>query len=160
MADTPESAPPQDTSSEAELIKNRHNNLDQISSLVDAVYPFDFPLDATASQINERYGSKTGEELDKEHAGVATAGRILAQRIQGKAGFLDLSDGRQRIQIYVRQDAVGDLGWTLFRALDLGDWIGVRGVVFRTRTGQLSVKAQSLSFSPSACGRFRKSGTD
>jgi lysyl-tRNA synthetase class 2 len=146
MTDTPEAAPPQDTSSEAELIKNRYNNLHQIAQLVKNVYPFDFPADATASEITERYGSKAGEDLEKERAEVATAGRILAQRIQGKAGFLDLSDGRERIQIYVRKDDVGEAAWALFKALDLGDWIGVQGLVFRTRTGQLSVKTKSLSF--------------
>jgi lysyl-tRNA synthetase class 2 len=146
MTDTPGPAPPQDTSSEAELIKNRSRNLQQIAQLVANIYPFEFPADTTASQINERYGNKSGEDLEKDPAGVATAGRILAQRIQGKAGFLDLSDGRERIQIYIRKDDVGEEAWALFKALDLGDWIGVRGGVFRTRTGQLSVKAKSLSF--------------
>jgi lysyl-tRNA synthetase class 2 len=77
---------------------------------------------------------------------VATAGRILARRLQGKAGFLDLSDGRERLQIYVRRDAVTPRDWDLFLALDLGDWLGVEGAVFRTRTGQLSVRAEKLAF--------------
>jgi lysyl-tRNA synthetase class 2 len=59
-------------------------------------------------------------------------------RNQGKAGFLDLSDGRSRIQVYVRRDAVGDAAFELYRLLDLGDWVGVEGDVFRTRTGELS----------------------
>jgi lysyl-tRNA synthetase class 2 len=146
MTDTPKAPEPQDTSSEAELIQNRFHNLRQVSLLVDDVYPFSFPLDATASQINERYGSKTGEDLEKDRAEVNTAGRILALRIQGKAGFLDLSDGRERIQVYVRKDAVGERAWQLYRALDLGDWVGVQGGVFRTRTGQLSVHVKELAF--------------
>ncbi len=146
MDDTTEAPEPQDTSSEAELIQNRFQNLNQIASLVGNVYPFGFPLDATPSDVNERFGSKTGDGLERERAEVSTAGRILAQRHQGKAGFLDLSDGKQRIQVYVRKDAVEESAWTLFKALDLGDWIGVKGEVFRTRTGQLSVKAKEIAF--------------
>ena len=65
---------------------------------------------------------------------------------RGRPGFLDLSDGSSRLQVYVRKDAVGERGWELYRALDLGDWIGVEGSVFRTRTGELSVKARQLTF--------------
>jgi lysyl-tRNA synthetase class 2 len=97
-------------------------------------------------ELVERYGRRTAEELEREKPTVATAGRVLALRTAGKAGFLDLSDGRSRIQVYVRRDAVGERTFELYRALDLGDWIGVEGEVFRTRTGELSVKAVSLTF--------------
>jgi len=146
MTDAPKPPAEEAVSSEAELIQNRLHKLHEIASHVGSVYPFSFPADATASEINARYGGRSGEELEKEPAGVRTAGRILAQRLQGKAGFLDLSDGRERIQVYVRRDEVGDAGWNLFTSLDLGDWIGVSGVVFRTRTGQLSVRAKELAF--------------
>jgi len=72
------------------------------------------------------------------------AGRILARRDQGKAGFLDLSDGRRRLQVYVRREAVGESGWALFGLLDLGDWLGAGGELFRTRTNELTVKADGL----------------
>ena len=77
---------------------------------------------------------------------MTTAGRVLALRTAGKAGFLDLSDGRSRLQVYLRRDAVGDAAFELYRALDLGDWLGVEGDVFQTRTGELSVKARTLTF--------------
>jgi lysyl-tRNA synthetase class 2 len=138
--------PPHDTSSEAELVKNRRENLTRAVELVGEVYPFDFPLTATVSEIAGRYKTATAEELEHEPIPASTAGRILAVRIQGKAGFLDLSDGLERLQVYVRKDALGDRGWELYRSLDLGDWIGVKGDIFRTRTGQLSIKAKEVTF--------------
>jgi lysyl-tRNA synthetase class 2 len=146
MADAPKPPSDEASSSEAELVSNRHHKLEQIARQVESVYPFAYPADATASEINARYGGRSGEELEKQSHAVRTAGRILALRLQGKAGFLDLSDGRERIQVYLRRDEVGDSGWELFNALDLGDWIGVAGAVFRTRTGQLSVRAKELAF--------------
>jgi lysyl-tRNA synthetase class 2 len=146
MADAPKPPADEVTSSEAELVLNRQHKLEQIARRVESVYPFEYAADATASEINARYGSRSGEELENEPRALRTAGRILAQRLQGKAGFLDLSDGRERIQVYVRRDEVGDAGWELFNSLDLGDWIGIAGTVFRTRTGQLSVRARELAF--------------
>ena len=130
---------------EAELIGNRLRNLERIRG-VAPVYPFSFPLTDPISRIVETHEPRSAEDLEDLVATVRTAGRVLAQRTQGKAGFLDLSDGRSRLQIYVRKDAVGDTAWELYGSLDLGDWIGVEGEVFRTRTGQLSVRARALTF--------------
>jgi lysyl-tRNA synthetase class 2 len=134
-----------EASGEAALIENRANNLDEIRRVADD-YPFDFPAATTVTAIVDKHSAASGEELERQAPHVRTAGRVLARRLQGKAGFLDLSDGRSRLQIYVRQDLVGERPWILFRSLDLGDWIGVEGTVFRTRTGQLSVKAVALTF--------------
>ena len=85
-----------------------------------------------------------------------TAGRILAIRTFGKAGFLQLSDGRSRIQVYVRQDSVPELDFQVFKLLDLGDWVGVEGRLFRTKTNEFSVHVSSLRFlveeSPAVAG--------
>jgi lysyl-tRNA synthetase class 2 len=146
MDETPRESPgTQEGHAEADLVQNRLNNLQRIRELSD-VYPFGFALTDSVSEIVVRHRETPSEELEKLAATVRTAGRILAQRNQGKAGFLDLSDGSSRLQIYVRKDAVGDPAWELYRALDLGDWIGVEGEVFRTRTGELSVKARHLTF--------------
>jgi lysyl-tRNA synthetase class 2 len=128
------------------LIENRHHNLHQIGLLVENLYPDRFDATATVSQLGERFGEASAESLEAASERVRVAGRILAIRIQGKAAFLDLSDGRARLQVYVRKDAVGESTWELFRSLDLGDWIGVAGSMFRTRTGQLSVKAETVAF--------------
>jgi lysyl-tRNA synthetase class 2 len=77
---------------------------------------------------------------------VRVAGRIMAIRLMGKAGFSHLQQGGQRLQIYVKKDAVGDKGFELFRFLDLGDHIGVSGHLFRTRTGELSIHVEEITF--------------
>ena len=77
---------------------------------------------------------------------VAVAGRIMAIRAQGKAGFATLQQGGQRLQIYVRLDAVGEQGFALYKLLDLGDHIGVTGYLFRTRTGELTIHVERLTF--------------
>jgi lysyl-tRNA synthetase class 2 len=146
MSEPPrESSPEKEGTAQADLIQNRANNLAGIRELAD-IYPFAYPLTDTVSDLSRRYAGTAGDDLAKLAVAVRTAGRILAQRNQGKAGFLDLSDGTSRLQVYVRKDAVGENGWKMYRALDLGDWIGVEGEVFRTRTGELSVKARNLTF--------------
>ncbi|HEY6051118.1 MAG TPA: OB-fold nucleic acid binding domain-containing protein [Thermoanaerobaculia bacterium] len=112
---------------EGTLVENRFHNLEQIRALVGNVYPDRFDATAGVSELVERFSPRSGEELEAAHESVRVAGRILAIRVQGKAGFLDLSDGRSRLQVYVRKDAVGEPAWELFRSLDLGDWIGVAG---------------------------------
>ncbi|HEY3124797.1 MAG TPA: lysine--tRNA ligase [Thermoanaerobaculia bacterium] len=145
MNERTEPAPEKEGAAEADLVQNRLNNLRRIRELSD-VYPFDYPLTDSVSDVVRRHREMTAQDLQKLAATVRTAGRILAQRNQGKAGFLDLSDGSSRLQVYVRKDAVGERGWELYRALDLGDWIGVEGEIFRTRTGELSVKARQVTF--------------
>ena len=145
MNERTESALEKEGVAEADLVQNRLNNLKRIRELSD-VYPFDYPLTDSVSDVVRRHRDMSAQDLEKLAATVRTAGRILAQRNQGKAGFLDLSDGSSRLQLYVRKDAVGERGWELYRALDLGDWIGVEGEIFRTRTGELSVKARQVTF--------------
>ncbi len=140
-------------------MENRRRNLEEARKLVGDPYPFDYPVTATVSQIGAAHRARSGEELEREPIAVSTAGRILARRTQGKAGFLDVSDGTDRVQVYVRRDAVGEAGWALYGLLDLGDWLGVSGKVFKTRTGELTVKAESSHCSPSVSVRFPRSGT-
>jgi lysyl-tRNA synthetase class 2 len=130
---------------EEELIRNRRENFRRLTE-VGAAPLYRYPATATVSEIVERHADSAAEDLEREPPSVSAAGRVLAKRLQGKAGFLDLSDGRRRVQVYVRRDVVGDDGFEMYRALDLGDWIGVEGDVFRTRTGELSIKARRLTF--------------
>jgi lysyl-tRNA synthetase, class II len=143
MSETPEEphAPP-----EEELIRNRRENLRRIEESGQDVHPYRYPVSATVSAVVAQHDGSSSEDLQRDVPVLSTAGRVLAQRNQGKAGFLDLSDGRSRLQIYVRRDVVGDAAFELYRRLDLGDWVGVEGEVFRTRTGQLSLKARTLTF--------------
>ena len=152
MTDLDEAPPDEPSDEEAgsapetELIRHRRENLERLAALgVDAA-PLEFPIDATVTEIGRTHRERPAEELESLHVSVATAGRVLALRTAGKAGFLDLSDGRSKLQVYLRRDAVGEAAFELYRSIDLGDWLGVRGELFKTRTGELSVKATSLHF--------------
>jgi lysyl-tRNA synthetase class 2 len=145
MTESKETGREREGEAEADLIQNRCANLERIARFAE-IYPFAYPLTDSVTDLARRYRESSGTDLEAIAVSTRTAGRVLAQRIQGKAGFLDLSDGVSRLQVYVRKDSVGDDGWELFRVLDLGDWIGVEGQIFRTRTGELTVKARRLTF--------------
>jgi lysyl-tRNA synthetase class 2 len=98
------------------------------------------------AQILAGYSGQTAEALESARVTVRVAGRIMAIRLMGKAGFAHLQQDGQRLQIYVKKDAIGDAGYELWKLLDLGDHIGVRGYLFRTRTGELSIHAEELTF--------------
>ena len=136
----PPAAPPED-----ELVRNRRENLRRLEESGVDVHPFQYPASATVSELVTRHRDSSAADLESNPPAASVAGRILAVRNQGKAGFLDLSDGRSRIQVYVRRDTVGDAAFELYRLLDLGDWVGIEGDVFRTRTGELSLKARRLT---------------
>jgi lysyl-tRNA synthetase class 2 len=89
---------------------------------------------------------KTAEQLENPRVDVRVAGRIMAIRLMGKAGFCHLQQGGQRLQIYVKKDAVGDQGFELYKLLDLGDHIGVSGYLFRARTGELTIHVEEITF--------------
>src|SRR5580704_6782593 len=90
--------------------------------------------------------SAQAAELEAAKKEVRVAGRIVSYRLMGKAGFAHLQGGGTRIQIYVKKDVVGERGFQLFQLLDLGDHVGVRGHMFRTKTGELSVWVEELFF--------------
>ena len=131
---------------ERNLFELRKQKLGEIEKLGQAAYPNQFPFTHTIPGIRGRWGSATAEELETNRTTVAIAGRIMTIRQQGKAGFATLQQGGERLQIYVRLDAVGEQGFALYKLLDLGDHIGVTGYLFRTRTGELTVHVERLTF--------------
>jgi len=131
---------------ESDQIVQRRANFDALVRLGVPVYRNRFATDATITEVVERHGGATGEALEASHVHVTVAGRILAMRTFGKANFLVLSDGKSRVQIYIRQDSVPELDFGTFKLLDFGDWVGVSGRVFRTKTNELTIWASSLSF--------------
>jgi lysyl-tRNA synthetase class 2 len=135
-----------DSEFEEDLFKLRKEKLQEIEKLGQAAYPNQFPFTHTLPQVREKWDSATGEELEANRTTVAVAGRIIAIRLMGKAGFATLLQEGKKLQVYVRLDAVGEQGWALYKLLDLGDHIGVSGYLFRTRTGELSVHAERLTF--------------
>ena len=90
----------------------------------------------------DKYDHDQLEELQKE---VIIAGRIVLKRVQGKAGFIHILDQGNKIQSYIRLDAVGEFDFEIFKKSDLGDIVGIKGVLFRTRTNELTVKASKFT---------------
>jgi lysyl-tRNA synthetase class 2 len=124
----------------------RRQKLQQIEALGQPSYPNRYDYTHTIPQILAEYSGRTGEELERARVDVRVAGRIMALRLMGKAGFAHLQQGGQKLQIYVKKDAVGDKSFELYKLFDLGDHIGVRGYLFRTRTGELTVHVEEMTF--------------
>ena len=135
-----------DSEFERSLFELRKSKLEEIEKLGQQPYPNQFPSSHTIPEVREHWGESTAEDLEANRTTVAVAGRIMAIRAQGKAGFSTLQQGGQRLQIYVRLDAVGEQGFALYKLLDLGDHIGVSGYLFRTRTGELTIHVERLTF--------------
>ena len=135
-----------DSEFERSLFDLRKAKLEEIEKLGQAAYPNQFLASHTLPEVRQNWGEAQADALEDPRITVAVAGRIMAIRAQGKAGFATLQQNGQRLQIYVRLDAVGEQGFALYKLLDLGDHIGVRGTLMRTRTGELTLKAQSLTF--------------
>src|SRR5580700_7649477 len=136
---------------EKNLFELRQEKLKEIEKLGQAVYPNRFPakqgeVAISLAEVRAKWDKSTGEELEATRINVTVAGRIMAIRAQGKAGFATLQQEGQRLQIYVRKDAVGDAAFELYKLLDLGDHIGVTGYLFRTRTNELTIHVETISF--------------
>ena len=130
---------------EDDLYDQRVRRIAEIEALGFQAYGQRFDFTHTIPQILAEYGEKTAEQLEPR-VQVRIAGRILTIRRMGKAGFAHIAQNGERLQIYVRQDAVSEKEYALYQLLDLGDMIGVEGYLFRTRTGELSVHAEHLFF--------------
>ena len=128
------------------IYKLRLEKLKQIASLGQPAYPRKYDFTHAIPQVLEDYSGKTAEQLADPRVNLRIGGRIMAIRLMGKAGFAHLQQGGKQLQIYVKKDAVGDSGFELYKLLDLGDHIGVKGYLFRTRTGELSVHVEELTF--------------
>jgi lysyl-tRNA synthetase class 2 len=131
---------------ERNLFALRKEKLSQIAALGQPLYPNRFAASHAVPELRQRFDSVTGEALEAAPTVVQVAGRLMAIRPQGKAGFAQLQQGGRRLQIYVRRDAVGDAAFDLFKLLDLGDHIGVSGYLFRTRTGELTIHVETIAF--------------
>jgi lysyl-tRNA synthetase class 2 len=130
---------------EDELLRQRQERIAQIRALGFDAYGHAFDFTHTVPQILETYGAKTAEELAAK-VEVRVAGRILTVRRMGKAGFLHLLQNGEKLQIYVKKDAVSETAYKLYELVDIGDIIGVTGYLFRTKTGELSIHVEDLTF--------------
>jgi len=124
----------------------RREKLKEIEALGQLAYRNKYDFTHTIPQILADYSDKSAEQLENPRVNVRVAGRIMAIRLMGKAGFAHLQQAGQKLQIYVKKDAVGEKGFELYKLLDLGDHIGVSGYLFRTRTGELTVHVEEITF--------------
>jgi lysyl-tRNA synthetase class 2 len=127
-------------------IRERQRALDEIKQLGFAAYPHKYDRTHSISRIVEEFSSKTGEELEAAPFKVRVAGRVHAINKMGKAAFIRFTDGREILQVYIKSNEVDERTWQLFKLLHLGDMIGAAGQLFRTRTNELSIHAESLTF--------------
>ena len=130
------------------LIAERREKLAAIRSQ-GVAFPNDFKPKHHAADLQHRYGELPNEELEPQGISVSVAGRMMLKRIMGKASFATLQDGsigktHGRIQLFISKDTLGDAAYDAFKHWDLGDILGAEGTLFKTRTGELSVKVTTL----------------
>ena len=124
---------------ETQLVAQRLQKLESIREMGVEPYPYRFEVTHRSGEVRETF-----QTLEQDGRKVTVAGRLMARRDHGKSAFADLLDEMGRIQIYVRRDAVGEKAFDLWKLLDIGDFVGVEGSVFRTRTGEMTLKVHAL----------------
>ncbi len=128
-----------------ELIQQRFKKLAEISAMGIKPYAGRFDVSASAHGLIDTYGSASKEDLEKVQAKVTVAGRLVAMRSFGKAGFGHIQDASGKIQVYVQKNSLGDQRYALFKKLDIGDFIGVSGMLFRTKTNELTIEVEDFT---------------
>jgi lysyl-tRNA synthetase, class II len=132
-------APPQD---ENKLIAERRAKLGKLRA-AGAAFPNDFRRDALADQLLTAYSDHPSEWFDKHAIRVKVGGRMMAKRVMGKASFAKIADRSGQIQLFVQREALGEI-YEEFKSWDVGDILGAEGVLFKTKTGELSVRVEKL----------------
>ncbi len=131
---------------EQKIYDERRGKLKELEALGQQAWPHGFAASHGVPQIWRDYSAKSAEELEKARIEVRVAGRLMSIRPQGKAGFAHIQQDGERLQLYIKLDHVGEKGFALYKLLNLGDFIGARGYLFRTRTNELSVHVEELTF--------------
>jgi lysyl-tRNA synthetase class 2 len=131
---------------ESDQLRQRRSNFDELQRLGIAPYPHAFERSDTVDALVKAHGAKSGAELEASRIETKTAGRILAIRSFGKANFLVISDGQAKIQVYLRKDSLSERDFAIYKLLDFGDYVGVEGHLFRTKTNELTIWASRLEF--------------
>jgi lysyl-tRNA synthetase, class II len=126
------------------LLEDRKKKLETLKSIGVSLYPTGFECDITAAEALERFGDLDTESLQKSGQAFSIAGRIVAVRDFGKASFIHIKDRSGRIQAYIRKDKVGEERFKIFKLMDIGDFIGIKGSFFKTRTGEFSILAEDV----------------
>jgi lysyl-tRNA synthetase class 2 len=125
-----------------ELIQQRFKKLAEISAMGVKPFAGRFPVTASAEGLLARHGSATKEDLEATKVEATVAGRIMAMRSFGKACFCHIQDGSGRIQLYFQKNTLGEEQYGLFKKIDIGDFIGAKGFLFRTKTNELTLDVE------------------
>jgi lysyl-tRNA synthetase class 2 len=128
-----------------ELIQQRFKKLDELTGAGVQPYAGRYPVTAATKDILLQYAESAKEDLEKNRVKVTIAGRIVALRSFGKACFAHLQDGTGRLQVYFQKNNIGEDQFSLFKKLDIGDFVGINGFLFRTRTGELTVDVDEFT---------------
>ena len=143
MATDKNNAPPEPPPDENQLIAERRAKLGRLREQGHA-FPNDFRRKDVAADLHAAHGAKTKEDLESEKPAAVVAGRMLLKRVMGKASFATLQDMSGQFQIYLNNDLTGTESHDAFKQWDLGDILGVEGMVFRTNKGELSIHATKV----------------
>ncbi len=135
--------PIQQPQDENQIVAERREKLAKLRA-EGVAFPNDFLRENTAGKLDELYGGKSGEELEAEPVEVCVAGRMMLKRVMGKASFATVQDLSGRIQLYVSNDGTGEAVHAAFKHWDIGDIVGARGTLFKTRTGELTINVREL----------------
>src|SRR5690606_25228733 len=128
-----------------ELMQVRREKLEDLQNQGYEPFGSRFARSHTASSRKEALDELNKQELEQAGNVVTLAGRSMTKRGQGKAGFAHIQDQTGQIQMYVRLDAVGEGQYELYKTMDIGDIVGVTGIAFKTKVGELSIKVSSIS---------------
>jgi len=126
-----------------QIIEERREKLKALRGK-GAAFPNDFRREHLAGELHAQHGSKSHDELEAKHLEVSVAGRMMLKRVMGKASFATIQDMSGRIQLYIANDQAGETAHEAFKHWDLGDIIGAKGLLFKTKTGELSVRVTEL----------------
>jgi lysyl-tRNA synthetase, class II len=126
------------------LFEDRKNKAETLKATGISLYPAGFKCDLTVAEAFERFGSLDADSMAKPGQAFSIAGRIMAVRDFGKASFIQVKDRSGRIQAYIRKDRIGEDQFSIFKLMDIGDFIGIKGSFFRTKTGEFTVLAHEI----------------
>ena len=133
-------------SQEDRLFQQRYDKIREIEALGYEAYPRKYAYTHVPAQLHAELADESAESLDESPRKVRVCGRLMTKRRQGKAGFCHIQKDGAQIQLYVRKDDVGERDFELYKLLDAGDLIGCEGTMMRTKTGELTVRAESLEY--------------
>jgi len=131
-------------SEESQVLRQRRQKANELRQAGVELYPNDFEVQDRLADIRDRYQNESEGNLAKEERIFVCAGRVMSMRSFGRATFIHIKDESGLLQVYVKRDVIGIEDYTLFKKVDIGDFVGVKGTIFRTHTGELTLLAQEV----------------